>query len=140
MGLTGMTEAGRDFLSAWEEYRTEVDEYRELDDERVLVLLRRRGRGKTSGLELGQMTAKGAGLFHVRGGKVTRLVNYFDRERALAELGPSLPGYRRPGRRAPPRRSRATSPAQYLPSPLDKVLDRLRGHSRAGSLPCCQSR
>ena len=61
MGLTGMTEAGRDFLSAWEEYRTEVDEYRELDDERVLVLLRRRGRGKTSGLELGQMTAKGAG-------------------------------------------------------------------------------
>jgi ketosteroid isomerase-like protein len=87
MGLTGMTEAGRDFLSAWEEYRTEVDEYRELDDERVLVLLRRRGRGKTSGLELGQMTAKGAGLFHVRGGKVTRLVNYFDRERALAELG-----------------------------------------------------
>jgi ketosteroid isomerase-like protein len=87
MGLTGMTEAGRDFLSAWEEYRTEVDEYRELDDERVLVLLRRRGRGKTSGLELGQMTAKGAGIFHVRAGKVTRLVNYFDRERALAELG-----------------------------------------------------
>jgi hypothetical protein len=29
-----------------------VDEYRELDGERVLVLLGRRGRGKASGLEL----------------------------------------------------------------------------------------
>ena len=45
------------------------------------------GRGKTSGLELGQMRAKSANLFHVRGGKVTRFVTYFDHERALAALG-----------------------------------------------------
>ena len=86
-GLAGMTEGFSDWLSAWEAYRVEADEYRELDDERVLALLRNIGRGKTSGLELGQLRSNGAGVFHVRGGKVTRYVIYWDRERALADLG-----------------------------------------------------
>jgi ketosteroid isomerase-like protein len=86
-GLGGLAEGFRDWLSAWEELHGEADEYRELDDERVLVLHRWAGRGKASGLDVGQMRAKGALLFHLRGGKVTRLVLYFDRERALAELG-----------------------------------------------------
>jgi ketosteroid isomerase-like protein len=86
-GLAGMAEAWRDVLGAWEGYRAEVEEYRELDAERVLVLAHPRGHGKTSGLELGQMRTKGAQLLHVRGGKVTRLVFYFDRERAFADLG-----------------------------------------------------
>jgi ketosteroid isomerase-like protein len=51
------------------------------------VLIHHRGRGKTSGLELGQMQTKNAALFHVRDGKVTRFVAYWDRERALADLG-----------------------------------------------------
>ncbi len=45
------------------------------------------GRGKTSGIELGQMQMRPAALFHIRDNKVTRIVNYFDRERALADLG-----------------------------------------------------
>lgn len=68
-GLAGMAEGWREWLSAWKEFRIEVDEYRELDDERVLVLPRVSGRGKTSGLELGQMWTKGAALFHIRDGK-----------------------------------------------------------------------
>jgi hypothetical protein len=63
-----------------------AEEYRELDGERVLVLIRFGGRGKTSGVEVGQMQSKGANLFHIRDGKVTRLVIY-DRERAFADLG-----------------------------------------------------
>jgi hypothetical protein len=50
-----MARANRDFLSAWDRWRIEADEYRELDDERVLVLAHMTGRGKTSGLELTQM-------------------------------------------------------------------------------------
>ncbi len=53
-GIAEMAEGWRNFLDAWEEWRGEVDEYRELDDERVLVLFRLIGRGKTSGMELGQ--------------------------------------------------------------------------------------
>jgi hypothetical protein len=45
------------------------------------------GRGKTSGLEVGDIRMAGANLFHVRGRKVTKLVLYWDRERAFADLG-----------------------------------------------------
>jgi hypothetical protein len=86
-GLTGMAAAFRDVLSAWKEWRVVADEYRELDGERVLVLSHYSARGKASGLEVGQIWNKGASLFEVSGGKVTRLVNYFDRDRAFADLG-----------------------------------------------------
>ena len=86
-GLAAMAESMRDSLSAWQGARTEAEEYRELDDERVLVLTRRSGRGKASGLELERLGTKGGAIFHVRDGKVTRHVMYWDRDRALADLG-----------------------------------------------------
>jgi hypothetical protein len=89
-GLAGLAEAFRDFLSAWEGFRVIVDEFREIDDERVLALTHAGGRGRASGVELGQAQATAgrmAHLFHVRGDKAIKLVVYFDRDRALAELG-----------------------------------------------------
>jgi ketosteroid isomerase-like protein len=86
-GVSAANEAWRDFLSAWEDWRIKAEEYRELDDERVLVLESFSARGKASGLEAGQIRTQGAGLFHVRNGKVARLVTYFVRERAFADLG-----------------------------------------------------
>jgi ketosteroid isomerase-like protein len=86
-GLAGMAEANRDFLSAWEDVRVVAPEYRELDTERVLVLHRRSGRGKLSGLKVEQIAEKGAHLFHLRDGRVTRLVGYHDADHALADLG-----------------------------------------------------
>lgn len=105
-GLDGMATSFRDFLGAWDEYRIEVDEYRSLDEYRVLVLQHFGGRGKTSGLELEGMRAQGAHLFHIHGGKVTRLVNYIDRQRALTELGLTPDA----GYPPPPRPTSSTSP------------------------------
>ena len=67
-GRTEAREGFRDWTSAWEEFCVEADEYRQLDDERVLVLTRASGRGQRSGLEVGLMRGKGAELFHVRRG------------------------------------------------------------------------
>jgi hypothetical protein len=64
-----------------------VDEYRELDHERILVLIHRSGRGNASGLQLAQVGTHGATLYHLREGKVVKLVNYLDRRRAFADLG-----------------------------------------------------
>src|SRR5262249_20906781 len=86
-GLTGMAQFMRGWLSGWEDYRIEAEEYHELDHERVLVFDNQSGRGKQSGLELGKRWRKVTSLFLIRDGKVTRLVTYFDRDRALADLG-----------------------------------------------------
>jgi ketosteroid isomerase-like protein len=86
-GLAAMARSFRTWLSTWEEFRLEAIEYRELDPERVLVLDRSSGRGKTSGLDLGRIESQGAWLFHVRDGRVTRMVRYLDRDRALEAVG-----------------------------------------------------
>jgi hypothetical protein len=53
----------------------------------VLVLHDFSGRGKTSGLEVARIRSKGANVLHLRNRKVTKSVFYFDRNRALADLG-----------------------------------------------------
>ena len=82
-----MAEGARGIFDAWENYRLEAVEYRELDDDRVLVLTRMIGRGKASGLELEQMRTTGATVFDLRDGKVARHVYYWDCNRALGDLG-----------------------------------------------------
>ena len=89
VGIPAMTESWLRWVSAWEDYRVEADEYRELDDERILVLTRSSAHGKAGRLVVGQMRAKGAILYRVRAGKVTRLVYYWERELAFDDLGVS---------------------------------------------------
>ena len=86
-GLNAMAARWRDFVTDWGDFRAEAEEYRELDDERVLVFHRFSGRGKTSGVEVGPTGSKGACFFHVCNGKVTKLLLYSNRDRALADLG-----------------------------------------------------
>jgi ketosteroid isomerase-like protein len=86
-GRTAMRDTARANIEIWAQLRIAAEEFRELDSERVLVLDDVSGRGKRSGLEIGQFGASGAHLFHLRGGMVTRLVVFPDRDRALADLG-----------------------------------------------------
>jgi ketosteroid isomerase-like protein len=86
-GVAGIAAGWRRWISEWEELRVAAYEYHELDDERILVFNTFTGRGKTSGLELGQIRAKGASLFHICDGKVTKLVLYGDLKSAFADLG-----------------------------------------------------
>jgi ketosteroid isomerase-like protein len=86
-GLTGVSAVEhnwRVFQETWEDYRVKADDYRELDADRVLVLVGLSGRGKASGLEMEQVAAN---ILTLRDGKVTRLVMYWNRDRALADLG-----------------------------------------------------
>jgi ketosteroid isomerase-like protein len=90
-GIAGMAEGYLAFMRAWDRLRVVAEEYRELDAERVLVFDHATGRGRTSGLDLAQMSARGAVLFHIRDGRVGRLVLYWDRSRALADLDEAPP-------------------------------------------------
>ncbi len=70
-----------------EDYSGRAEWYRELDAERVLVAIRLGAGGRASGLDIGKMQPNAAGIFHVRDGRVSKLALYFDRDRALADLG-----------------------------------------------------
>jgi ketosteroid isomerase-like protein len=83
-GSAEIAAAVREMLSAWEDFRLAAAEYRELDGDRVLALAGGTARGKRSGVEL---RASAANLFHIVNGKVTRVVTYYDRDRALADVG-----------------------------------------------------
>ena len=93
-GLAEMNRGFRELLSAFEGYRAKAEEYREIDDERVLVLISRSGRGRTSGVKLEGVARHAALIFHLSGGRVTRLILYFDRNRAFADLGLADAGVR----------------------------------------------
>ena len=85
-GLAEMAKTWSGRMSAFDDFRVMVSEYRELDEERILVLLRHYGRGRSSGLDIDDMSP-GATLVHVLDGRVTRLVLYVDTDLALADLG-----------------------------------------------------
>jgi ketosteroid isomerase-like protein len=86
-GVAGMAEGWRIFQSAWEDLRPEATEFREIDGERVLLLIQFMGRAKASGVQLGRVRSRNASVHHIRDGKVIKLVLYWDRERAFADLG-----------------------------------------------------
>ena len=84
IGRDGLVAAMRSLFGALEDFRNEAEDYRELDAERVLVLTSYSARGRASGLAVDH---KGAEVFEIQAGKVTRIVTYFERDRALADLG-----------------------------------------------------
>ena len=86
-GLAEIAEYWRELLTAWQDHRSLADEYRELEDGRVLVLGHSSGRGKTSGVDLSALATPWANVIAIRGGKVTKMIVYWERETGLADLG-----------------------------------------------------
>jgi ketosteroid isomerase-like protein len=86
-GTEEMAENFRGWLVLWKDFRLLADEYRLVGTEKVIVLDHYSGRGKTSGLDLGQIQGRGAWVFQIRAGKVARMARYLDRDRAFADLG-----------------------------------------------------
>jgi ketosteroid isomerase-like protein len=72
----------RGWLSGWEHWRAEADEYLELGDH-VVVLASYHGRGKGSGVEIHQ---EGAHVFELRDGKVVRLEIFANRTNAIESV------------------------------------------------------
>jgi ketosteroid isomerase-like protein len=84
-GLEAMSGRYGEWLRGWKDFRAEPEEYFVVDGKRILVFVLNSGRGRTSGLVLEQRSV--ANYFELQDGKVTRLVIYWDRDRALADLG-----------------------------------------------------
>jgi ketosteroid isomerase-like protein len=89
LGLAGVYEDSRDpnprlkaWLSGWEYWRAEADEFLEFGDH-VVVLATYHGRGKGSGVEIHQL---GAHVFKLRDEKVVRLEIFASREKAIASV------------------------------------------------------
>ncbi len=88
-GLEGVYRDSRDpnprlraWLSGWEHWRAEADEYLELGDY-VVVLASYHGRGRGSGVEIHQ---EGAHVFKLRGDKVVRLEIFATRAKAIESV------------------------------------------------------
>jgi hypothetical protein len=83
-GLAEAAQLWAEWLSGWEDFAVEPEEFVELDSG-VLVLVHFHGRGKHSGLEADDL--RGANRFEIRAGKVVCLVLYEARALALEDAG-----------------------------------------------------
>jgi ketosteroid isomerase-like protein len=72
-----------EFDAAWAEHKSEPEEFRELDDERVLVFSVERFMGR-DGIAI---DAPGAAIFTVRDGKIVEWQAFWDRRSALEAAG-----------------------------------------------------
>jgi hypothetical protein len=81
----------REWLGAWSDWKGAADSYIELDREHVLVPYQSETPDTASGTDQAPARTQGATLFHVRAHRVTKIVQYYDRERAFSDLGISPP-------------------------------------------------
>jgi ketosteroid isomerase-like protein len=72
-----------EWLSPWEDWRCDVEEFREQGDY-VVAIARYRGRGKGSGVEV---DTRGAHVWRLRDGRVVRLEVFADPVKALESVG-----------------------------------------------------
>jgi ketosteroid isomerase-like protein len=79
-GHEGARSFFRDIHDAWQHLGYDLSELIDAGEERVVSVVTRRGRGRTSGIEVGVTVAL---VWTLSGGKVTRIVWFATREEAL---------------------------------------------------------
>ena len=93
-GPEGLRENTAAWNEAWEDHRNEVQALIDTDGDRIAAVIRVRGQGRESGLELDEELTE---IMTLRDGLLERLVAFADRSQALAELGISGSALRRIG-------------------------------------------
>jgi ketosteroid isomerase-like protein len=83
-GRGGAREAWLDFLSAWENFTVAAEDIIRGRDDRYLVLVKLRGRGKESSVPTEDLTAN---LVELRDGQITRFELHWDRDEARRAAG-----------------------------------------------------
>ena len=83
-GIDAFREMWRDWLSAWESFRLDVEDLRPLVDSRVLALVDMHARPKAGGTE---MSLRGAAIWTLTDGQVSRIELFLDRAAALEAAG-----------------------------------------------------
>ena len=83
-GVDAFREMWRDWMSAWESFRLDVEELRPLVDSRVLALVDMHARPKAGRTE---MSLRGAAIWTLIDGQVSRIQIFLDREEALEAAG-----------------------------------------------------
>jgi ketosteroid isomerase-like protein len=86
-GIDGMVKGWRDWLTPWASYVIEVEDFIESGD-RVLMLVRARGRTSRDGVELEH---RPAAVWTVRGGKVIAVTFFLEHDQAFEYAGLAPP-------------------------------------------------
>jgi hypothetical protein len=85
-GLRALSEAWREWLQPFESFRTEVEEFIDVDEERVLVLIRDHPRPRGTDAEFESL---GCSLWTLRERKIVRVDFYPTRQQGLEAAGAS---------------------------------------------------
>jgi hypothetical protein len=83
-GLKQLTAVWLDWLKPWERFTVEADEFVEIDDDRVLVLYRRRARMRGADATIEH---KGGTVWTLRNGTAIHILDFDDRAKALEAAG-----------------------------------------------------
>jgi ketosteroid isomerase-like protein len=83
-GFEGLLASWREWLRPWEMYWTEVEDFRDAAEDRVVVLVRDHGRLQGSDSEVENI---GASIWTLREGKIARIEFYANRTDALEAAG-----------------------------------------------------
>jgi ketosteroid isomerase-like protein len=83
-GIDGLLAAWREWLSPWETYWTEVEDFLDVSEDRVLVLIRDHGRLAGSDSEIESVSAS---VWTLRDGKIARIEFFSSRSQALKAVG-----------------------------------------------------